>query len=396
LTQQECDDTIQDIWAYLKPKGISREDPSTWESWNQTGLASEGIVGHDPIFRNRAILNRQNPKLYKVYSELYGRPDLLVNHDRYGLFRPTRSVPIKKKGGGVKNCKKELWKTWANLHLDMNPVQYVEEKDSAWQVKKLNELQYKRTQDFIVENNFVGVLAENQTHIQGLINLADNKEEDGGFHIVPGFRHHLHEWVGKNLVELKQRFQKGNNFCVIEEGETAQKLSIRVTARAGSIVLWDQRTLHGSRPNDSKRPRYAQFIKMFPAAMDAARAKRRAQCVKQHIDRSGFDEKQITELGRKLFGYEVWPDNSSSSNNSSSNSELKDSNASNNNTKSSDVKDSKPMDVDKSNTSKDSSKPNDKTSEQSSGAEDSNRMQEDSDNSKQNSGKSVKWAKQSS
>jgi hypothetical protein len=50
--------------------------------------------------------------LLQVFSALYDRKDLLVNHDRYGLFRA-----IKKKPEHLK----EDWQTMENLHLDMNP-----------------------------------------------------------------------------------------------------------------------------------------------------------------------------------------------------------------------------------------------------------------------------------
>ena len=52
--------------------------------------------------------------------------------------------------------------------------------------KLLNKLKYERENDFIVENNEVGVMKDNKLHCQGLINLIDNRAEDGGFILVPG------------------------------------------------------------------------------------------------------------------------------------------------------------------------------------------------------------------
>ena len=37
------------------------------------------------------------------------------------------------------------------------------------------------------------MLAEGETHIQGLINLADNREDDGGFHCVPGCHKYIED-----------------------------------------------------------------------------------------------------------------------------------------------------------------------------------------------------------
>lgn len=50
----------------------------------------------------------------------------------------------------------------------------------------LSSLQYRAAIDFIAENNEVGCSKEKKLNIQALINFADNREEDGGFHLIPG------------------------------------------------------------------------------------------------------------------------------------------------------------------------------------------------------------------
>jgi hypothetical protein len=72
---------------------------------------SEGILGNgdDPFWTHQALRNRQNANLHKAYSILYGREDLLVNHDRYGLFRPTKETP--------EDDPNQLWQTIYNIHL---------------------------------------------------------------------------------------------------------------------------------------------------------------------------------------------------------------------------------------------------------------------------------------
>lgn len=158
---------------------------------------------------------------------------------------------------------------------------------------------------FITENNQVGISDPDlfQQNVQGLVNLHDNLEEDGGFQIIPGFHRHLVEWA-KNTPHLKRQYGNRATFIVIPENEPIQKLSIRVTARAGSAVLWDQRTVHGSRPNNSSNPRYAQFFKMFPALpLESERAKFRALKIKEKIEEVKF---QPSELGKNLFGLEPY------------------------------------------------------------------------------------------
>lgn len=50
----------------------------------------------------------------------------------------------------------------------------------------LASLKYQETDDFILENNEIGCLKDGKLNLQALINLADNKEEDGGFQLIPG------------------------------------------------------------------------------------------------------------------------------------------------------------------------------------------------------------------
>jgi len=349
LTQEECKKSIEDIWNYLETKGwihihsnadilsrnkISRDDPSTWGGENWPAMAEEGILGVPPVFSAQAIANRQHPNVYKVFADLLGRTDLLVNHDRYGLFRPTKDVEFlnnsnnnKKENGSQQDNKnpnsnssasntdsnantktkkkdKPEWKTIRNVHLDMNPWTFVQSQTSEYGEKVLSSLTYSRVGEFIEENNHVGVLANFQLNLQGLINFADNREQDGGFHLVPGFQKNIVEWTQKT-DKLKQRYGRDQTFIVLPTTEPIQHLALRITVRAGSMVIWDQRVAHGSAPNDSNRARFAQFLKMFPATpIDPTRAKLRAEKLSQKISECGVT---VSELGEKLFGLKPWP-----------------------------------------------------------------------------------------
>lgn len=73
------------------------------------------------------------------------------------------------------------------------------------------------------------------------------------------------------------------------------------------MVVWDQRSPHGSKGNDSSRMRCAQFIKMFPAEpMDDDRAYSRATTVSRMIKSCGFNE--VSEIGNQVFGLYVLND----------------------------------------------------------------------------------------
>ena len=86
-----------------------------------------------------------------MFKTLLGREDLLVNHDRAGLFRPTVGV-------GEKKENKESWKTTKNLHFDMSPWDYVADEDDSKSQSLLKMLNYSHQSHFIMENNEVGCL----------------------------------------------------------------------------------------------------------------------------------------------------------------------------------------------------------------------------------------------
>ena len=77
------------------------------------------------------------------------------------------------------------------------------DKDNAYQLQVLTELNYDSDDDWIEENNETGCAAVGELHVQGQVNLADNREADGGFWLVPGFHKYLAEWAKKtqHLVE---------------------------------------------------------------------------------------------------------------------------------------------------------------------------------------------------
>eukprot|EP01113_Clastostelium_recurvatum_P019805 TRINITY_DN2342_c0_g1_i2.p1 TRINITY_DN2342_c0_g1~~TRINITY_DN2342_c0_g1_i2.p1 ORF type:complete len:419 (+),score=87.60 TRINITY_DN2342_c0_g1_i2:59-1258(+) len=337
LSKEDCEATIEDIWQYIESRGfspvaappsvapVSRHDPSTWINRAWPAMYNEGIVGTPPVFTARALQNRQNENLHRVASTLFGRNDLLISQDRYGFFRPTKAYkPTKDKGGddssasslpeddpslSIYRLKEDHpeWATARNLHLDMNPWVYVRSPDDSQSQRELATLRYHHDSDFIEENNEVGCMAHHQLHIQGLINLADNRESDGGFHLVPGFHHHLREWVDRSSPALEGRYGSNQNFIVLPPKEPIQKHAVRITARAGSIVIWDQRVAHGSSPNSSSNPRFAQFFKVFPVPSSGAgdavspRMEARGARILTRVKQAKFDG-MLTDHGAKMFG----------------------------------------------------------------------------------------------
>jgi hypothetical protein len=155
LTKAECQATIDDIWTYIETRSftkhplqdeahtIRQDDPRTWDNY-WPSMAAEGIVGGPPVFRRAPLNNRQNPKVYDVFSTVLGNKALMVNHDRYGLFRRTCNAD-------GKLCYPH-WKTLKNIHLDMNPWVYMG-LEGTRDRHPLDGLTYEHDSEFIVENN---------------------------------------------------------------------------------------------------------------------------------------------------------------------------------------------------------------------------------------------------
>jgi len=279
-------------------KTFLRNDVSTWDNWPTGGMTKHGMISKAPVFTTAALQNRQNQKLHKLFSLLLGTDNILVNNDRYGFFRPTKQVPI-----GTNVVDKPQWKTSSNLHMDMDPWGFVNKAENKSE-QVLSSLEYgdAHLNHFIFENNQISYDRHNGIHLQGVINILENFEDDGGFHMVPGFKHYFEEWLklnnNKDIISLSRQ----RNSYIFDEKDPIQNFSIRIPMRAGSLVVWDQRSPHGARANNSSRLRCAQFVKMSPAEpMDQKRSLARASTLLSMIKSAGFNS-LLTDVGRQVFG----------------------------------------------------------------------------------------------
>ncbi|CAF3557429.1 unnamed protein product [Rotaria sp. Silwood1] len=303
FTPEQCQETISDIWNVIESfvGQPIRHDENLWnlQLWSRTGLVEEGIIGDASLWTRQILLNRQTPALHTAFATILGTKKLLVNQDRYGMFRPTKEHPKRA--------------TMTNLHLDMNPWRYFKDKDNSHQIEVLTSLSYEDDDDWITENNEPGCDTIGERHVQGLVNLADNLEEDGGFWLVPGFHRYLSQWTTEHQAWCS-KYGLYSTFNVFHENDISElyAAACHISTRAGSAILWDQRTMHGSRANRSLRPRFAQFFKMFPAehpAMTSERVENRRKGVLAKLQAANIDpEVDLTLLGRQLFGLTKWSD----------------------------------------------------------------------------------------
>ncbi len=125
-------------------------------------------------------------------------------------------------------------------------------------------LPYEDPQDLVKENNLV--IGSMGKHVQCVINFADNKIEDGGTLIVPGFIQHVEKFCEIYRPVLKK--QQNLPFLTLPKDieEKYMPSALRVSMKAGSVLIWNQLTMHGTTPNESKNSRFAQFLKAFSRA----------------------------------------------------------------------------------------------------------------------------------
>jgi len=296
LTDEECARSESECWDFIerhatKSFPCKRDDPTTWDNWPE--LKHLGILGNEIVLSKQFFENRQNPLIYKVFTKLLGSDDLHVNIGRASAMRPTKEVTVPAQDAFKKGWKRDFdketfdanplvkfdkpeWKTLSDwLHLDLSPWTG-QTTCFGWQSTdwKLNSGYYP-------------------WKTQSTLALVDCGPNDGGFHCVPGFQHHIKGWAHENLVHFKPHQHIGS--VQIPDGDPMRQHICRVPVRKGSLIVWMSMTPHGTFPNDSNHGRMLQYIG-YKRVDDIS-----IQPLFQ--DENIFPpDWQPSELGRKLFG----------------------------------------------------------------------------------------------
>eukprot|EP01125_Pyxidicula_operculata_P019818 TRINITY_DN7210_c0_g1_i1.p1 TRINITY_DN7210_c0_g1~~TRINITY_DN7210_c0_g1_i1.p1 ORF type:complete len:369 (-),score=82.34 TRINITY_DN7210_c0_g1_i1:26-1132(-) len=319
LSEEECTNSIEEIWNYLEEKGngVDRNNPQSWDGWPAEVCKNGGFMGTFPYWKKMkdsealkerhistqcmAWKNRENPLLYKAFSHILNTPKLWVSVDRYGIMRPTKlkinNINNNTNSGQAVDDKfkimlKDDWKTKENwLHWDLSPFHFGTSAAGFAPAR----VHYKEL-----------AKAYGGLRVQGLITLTDGIEDRGGFHCVPKFvNDRFFEWAEKNkeygeLPEIKTR-----NFIEVPEDDPMRSEMTRIPMRAGSVLIWNSQLPHGNFPNTSSDFRMVQYIKMIP--VDEPREFKPALLCGKVSPKDFFPENfEPSELGRKLFGIEPW------------------------------------------------------------------------------------------
>lgn len=263
ISPEECEETAKEIWDHLEAKNpnLQRGVPHTYSVLSSK---TYGLAPEPALFTAQMIRNRCNKYVVEALRLLLGHADILLSHDRWCFYRPTKSISIQ---NSQRFVDMPTWKTPSNLHLDLNPWMYINGNVPS------QTLDYKNLRDFSKEMNSVTQVTG--PHLQGVLSITENKNEDGGTVLVPGFHSVFSDWAGQlGAMNKYTNHNDSSTNRLVWRGHGAgsfkfaavdpiHNLKRRISLRAGSFLVWDQRIVHGSVPNNSSNPRMAQFIKAF-------------------------------------------------------------------------------------------------------------------------------------
>ena len=248
------------MWAFEEK---APDDPSTWYAPQRRDHAMPELnhSGMIEIYNHQYLWdNRQHPRIYDTFVDIWDREDLWVTIDRANLNLPQR----------------EPDDSIGFIHWDVDT-----------------------SQDPLP----VGV--------QGVLSLAHQDEATGGFQCIPELFHSFDDWVKTQPADRDPMHPDLTGLTITN-----------VEMEPGDLLIFNSLLAHGVRPNRSgDRVRMAQYISMHPAEYEDA-ALREAR-IRQWRDREppkrgafpgdprewekhNAETAVLTELGQKLLGLRPW------------------------------------------------------------------------------------------
>ena len=330
LTEEECGESERECWDFMERHSegeLKREDPSTWDNNNWPALSCLGILGNEVVLSPQFFANRQNPKIYKAFTHLLGSEDLISNIGRASCMRPTRNVKMTVRAARLLKLLPSKTHDNSDNTLD-NDMGKGKEKGQQEEEDKLdNDDDDKIANDD--ENGEIEVdvprwkTLENWLHLdfcpwtgvatafawhsvdwkaqrgyspyrtQSILSLVDCAPNDGGFHCVPGFHHHIRGWANANVSHYRVGTHIGS--VNIPQEDEMRKHICKVPLRKGSLLVWMSTIPHGTFPNDSCHGRMIQYIGFARSDDESVSPLFRSKDV--------FPDGWVpSELGKRLFG----------------------------------------------------------------------------------------------
>jgi ectoine hydroxylase-related dioxygenase (phytanoyl-CoA dioxygenase family) len=259
VPKEQAEKLARFLWEF------EEKDPNDSETWyappraemKMKELNNSGMV---EIYNHQYLWdNRQSPRIYDAFVDIWGTEKLWVTIDRANLNLPARP------GFDFKGF----------IHWDYDP-----------ETKPQN--------------------------VQGVLALADQTDENmGGFQCIPELYRTYDAW---KLTQPADR----DHF----KPDTTGFELVKVKLEAGDLLIFNSTQPHGIRPNLSKdKVRIAQYISMMPAQEDNE-ALRQWRITSWHDrkapegyafpgdprgwEQTKYQTAELSELGKKLLGLERW------------------------------------------------------------------------------------------
>jgi ectoine hydroxylase-related dioxygenase (phytanoyl-CoA dioxygenase family) len=259
VPQENLDAVVDTIWEFME---MDRDDPATWYRPGDGDSSKPKLKesGMAELYQHQSLWdNRQHPRVYGAFADIWETDKLWVSIDRVNLNPPARAD----------------WDFQGFVHWDIDT--------SLRPIPK---------------------------RVQGVLSLVDVPEDAGGLQVVPGFHRRFAEWVSTQPADRDPRMPDMTG------------LELRSLAmQAGDLVIWHSLLPHGTGRNNSAHPRLAQYITMFPAIEDdeAMRQERISLWRERKSPARKFfpgDPRRweiknsatakLTPLGEKLLGLRSW------------------------------------------------------------------------------------------
>lgn len=257
----QAEATAKFIWEFDEK---DPDDPKTWYAPPRAEMQMKELTGTGmvEVYNNQYLWdNRQTPRVYEAFVDIWGTEKLWVTIDRANLNFPIRPG-FEQKGF---------------IHWDYDP-----------ETKPQN--------------------------VQGVLALADQTDENmGGFQCIP--------WLFRNYDSWKETQPEDRNRFQPDITGLEDKI-VKVKMNAGDLLIFNSLQPHGIRPNKSKdKVRIAQYISMMPAEEDnEAMRQWRINSWKQRIAPEGYafpgdprnweqtryETAKLSPLGERLLGLRRW------------------------------------------------------------------------------------------
>ncbi len=261
VPREQALSTADFLWEFEEKDA---KDPSTWYTAARAEIQMKELAGTGmvEVYNNQHLWNnRQYPKVYDAFVDIWGTEKLWVTIDRANLNFPIRP------GFEYKGF----------IHWDYDPE--------------------TRPQN-----------------VQGVLALSDQTDENmGGFQCIP--------WLYRNYDTWKLTQPEDRNRFKPDIAGLENKI-VKVAMEAGDLLIFNSTEPHGIRPNRSKdKVRIAQYISMMPAQEENEALRQwRIKSWKNRIAPEGYafpgdprnweqtryPTAQLSELGEKLLGLKSW------------------------------------------------------------------------------------------